>query len=113
MMLCNINGCDARVVAKGLCAKHYMRARRHGSPDKKHKPGPKRREYRQMFRPMLGEWSPRTQARWLLAQKLVPSKELQKLIKRASRPNGSLNVSRLLEMAAVRFVLKNKDRFRE
>jgi hypothetical protein len=37
--MCRIEGCDAKPVAKGLCAKHYMRQRRQGSPDKVGKPG--------------------------------------------------------------------------
>jgi hypothetical protein len=37
--VCQVDGCDGKPVAKGLCAKHYMRARRQGSPDKVGKPG--------------------------------------------------------------------------
>jgi hypothetical protein len=33
--------CDGKPVAKGLCAKHYMRMRRTGDPDETRKPGPK------------------------------------------------------------------------
>ena len=39
---CTIQGCKNPTVAKGLCGKHYMRARRTGDPaTPPHKPGPK------------------------------------------------------------------------
>lgn len=37
--MCKIKGCEAKPVAKGLCAKHYMRKRRQGSVRKMGKPG--------------------------------------------------------------------------
>jgi two-component system, OmpR family, phosphate regulon response regulator PhoB len=40
--MCTINGCDRKPVAKGLCAMHYMRARRTGDPNHTRKPGHKR-----------------------------------------------------------------------
>jgi DNA-binding response OmpR family regulator len=40
--MCTIEGCDRKSVALGLCAKHYMRARRTGDPAQTHKPGRKR-----------------------------------------------------------------------
>ncbi len=30
-VICNIEGCDDRSIARGLCWRHYMRARRYGS----------------------------------------------------------------------------------
>jgi hypothetical protein len=33
MSTCAISGCPNRAVAHGLCAKHYMRQRRHGDPN--------------------------------------------------------------------------------
>ena len=39
---CSIDGCGKPAIAKGLCAQHYMRARRHGSPDVTLPPGPKK-----------------------------------------------------------------------
>jgi len=30
---CSIDGCDKPMRAKGMCTTHYMRAKRHGSPD--------------------------------------------------------------------------------
>jgi hypothetical protein len=29
-VMCNIDGCQGKAVGRGLCAKHYMRARRNG-----------------------------------------------------------------------------------
>jgi DNA-binding response OmpR family regulator len=40
--MCTIVGCDRRPVAKGLCAKHYMRARRTGDPNQTGRPGRRR-----------------------------------------------------------------------
>jgi chromosome segregation ATPase len=41
MSNCKLQGCPNAAIAKGLCAKHYMRARRTGDPSIKLKPGPK------------------------------------------------------------------------
>jgi hypothetical protein len=41
MSNCKVAGCTNVVLALGLCAKHYMRARRTGDPSIKLKPGPK------------------------------------------------------------------------
>jgi DNA-binding response OmpR family regulator len=49
--MCTIEGCDRKPVARGLCAKHYMRARRTGDPTQTHKPGRKRDPA-----PMLISW---------------------------------------------------------
>lgn len=38
---CKITGCEGVVKAHGLCAKHYMRQRRHGDPSVTVTPGPK------------------------------------------------------------------------
>jgi hypothetical protein len=53
--ICVIEGCEARATAKGLCAKHYMRTRRHGDPSQvKQRGAPKnaqKAELRGMFDP--------------------------------------------------------------
>jgi hypothetical protein len=41
MSHCTIEGCPNAAVAKGLCAKHYMRVVRTGDATAKQKPGPK------------------------------------------------------------------------
>jgi len=42
-MICTFPGCEAESIAKGLCPKHYMRARRHGDAAVTQKRGPKPR----------------------------------------------------------------------
>jgi hypothetical protein len=38
-MTCTIKGCEGKVLAKDLCAKHYMRQHRHGDPETVKKTG--------------------------------------------------------------------------
>jgi len=59
--MCKIEGCDRKPVANGLCAKHYMRARRTGDPTQTRKPGPKLDQAPML---MSGDRSPRSNARW-------------------------------------------------
>ena len=59
--MCTIEGCDRKPVAKGLCALHYMRARRTGDPNQIRKSG-RRRDPAPML--MSGDRSPRSNARW-------------------------------------------------
>jgi len=109
--MCSIEGCDAKPVAKGLCAKHYMRQRRTGDPMKTSGPGrPKMNDtsatiIREMFRD-LGK---RTQDRQIRASRILCAcggqEALEAAILKASRPNGSLNFS-LLERLADSALLK-------
>jgi hypothetical protein len=39
MSKCTITACTSDAVAKGLCAKHYMRQRRRGDPEAAYPPG--------------------------------------------------------------------------
>jgi hypothetical protein len=109
--MCKIEGCDANPVAKGLCAKHYMRARRQGSPDKTGKAGRPPSEVLAHWRKYLGEWSPRTLARFVKAMRMLDdaSVSTQEAIQLTTRPNGSVNVSALLGWAE--FV--NSDEFKQ
>jgi hypothetical protein len=77
-----------------------MRLRRAGDPAKTRKPGPEPRSdfYAQLF----PEWSARTLARY----RLDDQDERMEVIKLATRPNGSVNVSRMLDMAAMRAVMR-------
>jgi hypothetical protein len=54
--MCRIEGCGAKPVARGLCAKHYMRRRRQGSPDKVGKPGRPRSALLECLRDQQREW---------------------------------------------------------
>src|SRR6266481_8229431 len=103
--MCRIKGCYGKSVAHGLCQKHYMRLRRHGDPKWDAKPGPKplewRKEMREKFFP---EMSPRTWARYckaflLLHSPGVSNEDRNWAFEQASRPNGSVNVSKLLDIA--------------
>lgn len=108
--LCSVPDCAAPASARDLCAKHYMRARRHGDPDVTRKRGRKPAEDLATIRRLLPEYSPRTQARYARALRLgrFVSEEfgvdlIEKVIREASRPNGSMNVNRVvntLEVAA-------------
>ena len=59
--MCTIEGCDRKPVAKGLCAMHYMRARRTGDPNQTRKSGRKRDPAPML---MSGDRSPRSNAQW-------------------------------------------------
>jgi hypothetical protein len=100
--MCRIKGCSGEAVAHGLCQKHYMRQRRAGNPEKVGKRGPKSPEWRKTLREMFQEQSPRTHARYIKAFKLLQAFDAEArkaAIMQASRPNGSLNVSKLLDIA--------------
>jgi hypothetical protein len=104
--MCKITGCDAKPVAKGLCPKHYMRERRHGSADEVRKPGRPRDRALDTYRSLFREWSPRTLARYKRAMDIVHGLNLaegerQKFIETHTRPNGTLNVSAMLFLAEV------------
>jgi hypothetical protein len=97
--MCTISKCRNKAVAKGLCAKHYMRARRAGDPTKVRKPGRPRARLTQL---MAGtNWSPRTLARFRRASRLLlkfTDKSAKRLMAEATRSNGSVNVSKLLKI---------------
>jgi|SRR6516164_4443859 len=110
--MCRIKGCYGKPVADGLCAMHYMRVRRHGGPHEVRKRGPKpswRADLRAMLPP---EYSPRTKARYIRAFKLLSvcgHAAHEEAIKAAVRPNGSLNVSKLLAMAEAMYAEQEDD----
>jgi len=99
--MCKIDGCRGKVVARGMCAKHYMRERRTGDATKKGKPGPPPSKYMTIARSVSeGDWSPRTMARYAEASRILDSysaKSRAALIKSCTRPNGSINVSMLFD----------------
>jgi hypothetical protein len=96
--VCKLEGCKGKVFVKGLCAKHYMRMRRTGDPNRTRKRGPKP----SIFSNAFPELSPRTNARYSKAMSLLSTcgkKAMIKAIKTATRPDGSINVNRLLGIA--------------
>ena len=117
MCKCKIKGCKAKVVAKRLCAKHYMRRRRTGDVNQTRKAGRKRDPMREMTDRLFREWSPRTRATFSAANKLlnasVDRDEAHRIMARATRPNGSMNVTRLYEMAVAHYVSAHPDEFDE
>jgi hypothetical protein len=101
--MCSIEGCYAKPVAKGLCAKHYMRVKRQGSPDKTGKPGRPRSLGLDLTRSVFPDYSARTIARHNKALQMLGSEALRKnVIQKNTRPNGSISVSGML--ATVRFL---------
>jgi hypothetical protein len=53
--MCNITGCEGVVYSKGLCQKHYMRERRHGSATEVKTRGAKKSFMREVYEE-AGEW---------------------------------------------------------
>jgi hypothetical protein len=98
--MCCIEGCEAKPVAKRLCAKHYMRVKRQGSPDKTGKPGRPRSLGLQLTRSVFPDYSARTIARHNKAMQMLGSEALRKdVIQKNTRPNGSISVSGILATA--------------
>ena len=102
--MCSIEGCDGKTVAKGLCAKHYMRVRRTGDPSKTRPPGPPRKGGLTAFlRSKFSDLSPSTQNRHIRAYKVLTAfggqEALEAAILKASRANGSLNVAAMERQA--------------
>jgi hypothetical protein len=59
---------------------------------------------------MFREWNPRTRARYKTAMTLLGQEDQKEVIQLVTRPNGSVNVSRMLEMAIVRYVARLETR---
>jgi len=103
LVMCKIEGCQGKTVARGLCAKHYMRVRRTGDPAVTGKRGRPREQnvHMAMAREVWDEnWSERTMARfaaatWNLDQ--CSAEASVKVWESCRRPNGTTNVSLLLE----------------
>jgi hypothetical protein len=104
--MCSIDGCEGKAIARGLCPKHYARQRRNGDPATVCKAGRPRSNSVASIEATFPEWSPRTRARYKRACLLLArTPQLREVIERATRPNGSINVSRLLEMATTAYVM--------
>jgi hypothetical protein len=113
--MCAIDGCEGKAVAKGLCAKHYARLRRNGDPAEVRKAGRPRSELGEGFELAFAfpEWSPRTRARYKRALHLIAhtpqgdeiTESAIKVERCAVRPNGTLNVSKVLRMATTGYLM--------
>lgn len=107
-MECSITDCDNPAAARGLCAKHYMRARRTGDPTVVRKRGPTSdpSSITSVVGSLFKEWSRSTQTRWIramildrkLQEYLGADEHFTKAVMLATRPNGSLNVAKLLRV---------------
>lgn len=104
--MCVIEGCESKPMAKGLCAKHYMRQRRTGDVTRVRKAGRKRSQLLKGFE----DWSPLTKQRFAEAVRMLreacDNDEKAESIKAATRPNGTLSVSKLLRIASMRYVMR-------
>jgi hypothetical protein len=97
--------CERPHEARGLCALHYQRLRRTGDPRMVRKSGPDRSHLRKTFEDLgvTEQWSPRTSARFLAACRLIFDLGGHAIavdaLEKASRPNGTVNVSKLERLA--------------
>ena len=99
MNKCTFPDCEAPAVARGFCAKHYMRLHRHGDPAKVGRAG--RPDGDAARRAMMSELSDRGYARYSRALRLLKfcGFDVVPVIKSCSRPNGSMNMSKFEEYA--------------
>jgi hypothetical protein len=101
--MCDVAGCPNNSVAKGLCAKHYMRQRRHGDASTARKRGPASE------RP--AGVSARTWSRFARAGRLFqalgyPREDFVHAMEQTKRRNGKFNVSALLRCA--QYILEDR-----
>ena len=96
---CAFPGCKANADGKGLCAKHYMRLRRHGDPGKVNARG--RRDGDAAARKMMSELSDRSYARFQRGLGLLRLFELDvaPVIAKCTRLNGSMNLAMFERLA--------------
>ena len=112
--MCVFESCDRKPVAKGLCAKHYMRLRRAGNPNTVGKSGRKKSRERTAFEASgirVGvDMSLRTFARFKQAMEMlqIAGCDIKPCIAAALRPNGTLNVSRLLEIGFIQLQIHSR-----
>jgi hypothetical protein len=101
--MCSIDGCPEKAVAKGLCAKHYARTRRNGGDAAKvRKRGRKTPHDVAVHRQLFREFSARTRARFTKAMRICQRLGIvEEAVKKASRPNGSMNMSYFLWLAEI------------
>jgi hypothetical protein len=109
MTQCAHPDCQAETVAKGLCGRHYMRLRRHGDTEKVKKKGRPSGRRAAVLGAFEGSGvSQRSLDRYIHAIKLLHTHGInhEPFIKNATRPNGSMNMLRLEEMAEFAVIKK-------
>lgn len=105
--MCQIAGCVGKAFALGLCAKHYTRQRRHGHAQTVRPRGRNGPPSAAMLKELFPHWSPRTLATYTkalehlsTAQKPTGSETMvTEAIAQATRPRGTLNVSKFVRIA--------------
>jgi hypothetical protein len=110
--MCSIKGCEDKPIARGLCAKHYMRLRRTGTTDDGRKPGRPPDEVLALIRTMVSDYSPRTIARYARAMRLLDvldDKSKEEIVRDCTRPNGSFNTSKFLMLAELIYKAASED----
>jgi hypothetical protein len=114
---CTVEGCNHAPVAKGLCSKHYMQARRAGQPKRKRgRPTP---EDLALYRRFMGSClSPRSLARYAKAMRILKiigesEEHTLNVIELSTRETGKLNVTRMLLIARMRFAAEWNRALRE
>jgi hypothetical protein len=96
--MCSIAGCEHKTLAHGLCAMHYARVRRFGDPETTVKAGRKTSPVYAYWRSVHPGWSERTLGTFVRAVRLLGDRAPE-AIAAATRPNGTVNVSRMLRIA--------------
>jgi hypothetical protein len=99
--VCTFPDCSAAAVAKGLCAKHTMRLRRHGDPATVNRRG--RKAGASPEREAMADRSDRTYARFRRGARLLSAAglDLAPVLAACSRPNGSKNWAQFERQAEV------------
>ena len=102
-MSCSIDDCQRSIKAKSLCEMHYRRLLRTGHPQGKGRPGPQPHPTRTTMRRMFSEMSERTFDTYFAAMGILwafaDQADIEAAVRAATRPNGSLNVTKLRRAA--------------
>ena len=102
-MSCSIDDCQRPIKAKSLCEMHYRRLLRTGHPQGKGRPGPQPHPTRTTMRRMFSEMSERTFDTYFAAMGILwafaDQADIEAAVRAATRPNGSLNVTKLRRAA--------------
>jgi hypothetical protein len=88
---------------------HYMRLRRTGdAATQPRKRGPKPSDWSALVNGIFREWSPRKRATYMRAMRMpfLSVEDKQECVRLASRPNGSVNASRLFRVAQTKAIFR-------
>ena len=98
---CVVDGCRRKSKACGLCLMHYRRQQRHGDTDRRTAGRKVIDAKTEIVERLFTDWSPRTRERYTRAWRLLElaGLRIEDVIPKVTRPNGTLSVQRLLEIA--------------